>query len=84
MNDDGTDFSLSRHFFFSLGAGVLVLAVATPIVFAVSTASPVAALIIAIAAIVLMVVVIALVSRRMLRGVQTRIDEIKAEKAAGD
>lgn len=72
-------FSFARLVFYSLGAGVLVLAVMLPIVLSLARPYPTAALCVALAAIVLMVVAIALVSRRMLAGMQREIDARRAE-----
>lgn len=81
-SQEAQQFSLGKLVFYSLGAGALTLAVMVPIVLALARPYPVAALCTAIAAIVLMVVVIALVSRKMMSGVQQEIDRRRAEIAA--
>ncbi|MBM7367170.1 hypothetical protein [Gordonia hydrophobica] len=75
-------FSFAKLVFYALGAGVLVLVVTLPIVIALARPYPTAALCVAIGGILLMVVVIALVSRRMMSGVQQEIDRRRAEIAA--
>ncbi|MFT4085691.1 MAG: hypothetical protein QM658_00810 [Gordonia sp. (in: high G+C Gram-positive bacteria)] len=79
MTDRDPQFSLGKTVAYSLGAAVLVLAVATVIVWFVAGHSPVAALIVALGAVIAMVVAIAMVSKRMLRDVQRRIDELESE-----
>lgn len=72
-------FSFAKLVFYALGSGVLVLMVMLPVVIALARPYPVAALCVAIAAVLLMVIVIALVSRRMMAGVQKEIDRRRAE-----
>lgn len=78
-SDELQRFSFARLVFYALGAGVLVLAVTLPIVIALARPYPTAALCVAIGGVLLMVVVIALVSRKMMSGVQREIDRRRAE-----
>lgn len=85
MNAEGgrqPEFSFGKLVFYSLGAGVLVLAVMLPIIVLLARPYPIAALCTAIGAVLGMVVVIALVSRRMMSGVQQEIDRRRAELEA--
>lgn len=76
------DFSFGRAAARALGAAVLVLAIATPLIWWMTTTDrPMIALVIALAAIVGMIVAIAVVVRRELRDVQRAIDELKARQA---
>ncbi|EGD55928.1 hypothetical protein [Gordonia neofelifaecis] len=72
-------FSFAKLVFYSLGAGVLTLAVLLPVVLLLARPYPTAALCVAIGSILAMVVVIALVSRRMMSGIQREIDLRRAE-----
>ncbi|MEZ5211160.1 MULTISPECIES: hypothetical protein [unclassified Gordonia (in: high G+C Gram-positive bacteria)] len=74
------EFSFGRMVARSLGAAALVLLIAIPIVWWISTMTVTVALAVAIAAVVLMVVVLAVVARRELRGVQREIDELRARR----
>ncbi|MBT0565213.1 hypothetical protein [Williamsia sp. CHRR-6] len=61
----GARLSIARLAVVTLGSGVLVLVVSTPVVYAVTRVSPPAALVVAVLAIVAMIAVMALVSNRM-------------------
>lgn len=77
----GHDFSFGRMAAKALGAATLVLVVATPLVWWLSSAEhELIALAVALGAIVVMIGVIALMTRRELRHVQRRIDELKARR----
>jgi len=77
-----SEFSFGKLVFYSLGAGVVVLAVMLPVIVLLARPYPIAALCVAIGAVFGMVVVIALVSRRMMSGVQQEIDRRRAELEA--
>ncbi|WP_062393169.1 hypothetical protein [Gordonia phthalatica] len=87
-SDELQRFSFAKLVFYALGAGVLVLVVTLPIVIGLARPYPTAALCVAIGGVLLMVVAIALVSRKMMSGVQREIDrrraEIEARKRAGN
>ncbi|WOC13798.1 hypothetical protein [Gordonia sp. MP11Mi] len=79
-----TEFSFGKMVAYSLGAATGVIIVAAIIILFVAQASPTAALVIALVAVVGVVVAIAVVSRRMMAGVQAEIDERRARAAARD
>ena len=81
-NNELQQFSFAKLVFYALGAGVLVLVVTLPIVIGLARSHPTAALCVAIGGVLLMVVVIALVSKKMMSGVQREIDRRRAEIAA--
>ncbi len=72
------DYSYGKSVAFALGAGVGVLMIAVVVILLVAQKSAVAALIIAVIAVIVMLAVIAIVSKRMLAGVQREIDERRA------
>ncbi len=75
----GPDFSFGKMAAKALGAAALVLAIATPLVWWLTSAEhEMIALGVALGAIAAMIVVLALTVRRELRDVQRRIDELKA------
>ena len=78
------DFSFGRMVAYALGAATAVIIIAVVIIMIVGQSSPTAALIIAMIAVVAIIGVIALVSRRMLAGVQREIDDRRARAAARD
>ncbi|MGB3697267.1 MAG: hypothetical protein WBA05_07520 [Gordonia sp. (in: high G+C Gram-positive bacteria)] len=78
-SDEAQQFSIGKLVFYALGAGALVLGVMLPIVLLLARPYPTAALCVAFAAVIGMVVAIALVSRRMMAGVQREIDRRRAE-----
>ncbi len=71
------EFSFGRMVARSLGAAVLVLIVAVPIIWWLAKAMATLALVIAVGAVVVMLIVMALVARHELRHVQREIDELK-------
>ncbi|GAA4679362.1 hypothetical protein [Gordonia humi] len=76
------DFSFGRLVAYALGAATGVIVVAAIVILFVAQVSATAALIVALVAVVAIVGVIALVSRRMMAGVQAEIDERRAAAAA--
>ena len=78
------DFSFGKMVAYSLGTATGVIIVAAIVILFVAQVSPTAALIVALVAVVGVVAAIALVSRRMMSGVQAEIDERRARAAARD
>ena len=78
------EFSFGRMVAYALGAATAVIIVAVVIIMIVGQSSATAALIVAAVAVVAIIGVIALISRRMLAGVQTEIDQRRARAAARD
>ncbi|MFW0787140.1 hypothetical protein AAFP35_21795 [Gordonia sp. CPCC 206044] len=74
-----TSFSFGRFVLFSLGAGVVVLIVAVPIILLLAQWSPIAGLVGAFVAVVTMIAVIGTVSRRM---VDTAERDLRAARDA--
>ncbi|MYR05267.1 hypothetical protein GTV32_02540 [Gordonia sp. SID5947] len=66
MKVDDTRFSYGKLVLYSLGAGVVVLLVAIPVILGVAQWSPIAGLVIALLAVLAMIGVIGGVSRRMI------------------
>lgn len=75
-------FSLGKLILYSLGTGVLVLVVATPIIVVTGRWSPIAGLVIALVSLVVMVAAIAVVSRRMMASFERDVHRFR-EHVAG-
>ncbi|GAC55930.1 hypothetical protein GOHSU_02_00730 [Gordonia hirsuta DSM 44140 = NBRC 16056] len=78
--DAADNFSFGRLIARSLGAAVLVLAVAVPFIWWTAQEHTTVALGIAVGALLVMIVVMVLVARHELRHVQAEIDRLKDKK----